>query len=277
VSAHIQAYLRAGAARDREVERIGPFTATFTVHSTNPFLNYAVPDPAATPTPADAASLIDAFERRGLVPRLEYLPGLAPAVEPTLLAAGFTVEDRLPLMECPTGAVVGQPPPDGFELVTPTSDEDHLALRTAQHEAFGDGPPSPEDVSRARRLVEAGGIAVYARDTASGEPAGGGVCTPLRDGLSEVAGVGVREKYRRRGIGGMITLHLTRAAQEAGADSVFLTPAGDPQERLYARVGYRRIDLMLFLARVTKRSEVQLGSEVQLARQGGTSRSEVAA
>jgi hypothetical protein len=36
VSAHIQAYLRAGASRDREVERIGPFTATFTVHSTNP-------------------------------------------------------------------------------------------------------------------------------------------------------------------------------------------------------------------------------------------------
>jgi hypothetical protein len=42
-------------------------------------------------------------------------------------------------------------------------------------------------------------------------------------------------------------LKLTRAAFDAGADTVFLTPAGDPQERVYARVGYRRIDSVLFL------------------------------
>jgi N-acetylglutamate synthase-like GNAT family acetyltransferase len=67
--------------------------------------------------------------------------------------------------------------------------------------------------------------------------------------MAEVAGIGVREKYRRHGLGGVITLHLTRAAHEAGADTVFLTPAGDPQERVYARVGYRRIDSVLFLSR----------------------------
>jgi predicted N-acetyltransferase YhbS len=249
VSARIQAYLRTAAARDREVERVGPFTATFTRHSRSPYLNYAIPDDGANPTADDATALVEAFERHDRLPRLEYLPGLAPEVEPALLAAGFTVEDRLPLMECPPGSAVEQPVPDGFELLRPTTDEEHLALLAVQREAFGDGPPSADDLASARRQVDAGGITFLARDRASGDPAGAGACTPLSDGFTEVAGVGVREKYRRRGLGGVVTLHLTRAAHEAGAHTVFLTPAGDAQERVYARVGFRRIDSVLFLVR----------------------------
>jgi GNAT superfamily N-acetyltransferase len=247
LSERIQAYMRKAAALNREVEQIGPFLATFTTHSANTFLNYAIPDPGAEPTAGDAEALIAAFRRRERVPRLEYLPGLAPAVEPVLLAAGFTVEDRLPLMDCPPDAVVDQPPPAGFELLFPSTDEEHLGVATAQAEAFGEEPPTEAEIARSRRRIADGGIAVYARDAATGEPAGGGACTALRDGLSEVAGVAVREQYRKRGLGGAITLMLTRAAYDAGADDVFLTPAGDPQERVYARIGYRRIDSVLFL------------------------------
>jgi N-acetylglutamate synthase-like GNAT family acetyltransferase len=64
-----------------------------------------------------------------------------------------------------------------------------------------------------------------------------------------VAGIGVRKRYRRRGVGGAITLYLTRAAHASGAETVFLTPGGDAQERIYARVGYRRIDSVLFMSR----------------------------
>jgi len=249
VSARIQAYLRTAAARDRDVERIGPFTATFTRHSRNLYINYAIPDDGASPTADDVAALVDAFERHERVPRLEYLPGLAPDVEPALLAAGFTVEDRLPLMECPPGGAVEQPVPEGFELLRPTTDEEHLAVLSTQREAFGDEPPTADDLVGARRQDDAGGITFLARDRASGDPAGAGACTPLSDGFTEVVGVAVREKYRRRGLGGVVTLHLTLAAHEAGAHTVFLTPAGDAQERVYARVGYRRIDSVLFLSR----------------------------
>jgi N-acetylglutamate synthase-like GNAT family acetyltransferase len=239
--------MRKAAALNREVEQIGPFFATFTTHSDNPFLNYAIPDRGAEPTADDAQALIAAFRRHERVPRLEYLPGLAPAVEPALLAAGFTIEDRLPLMDCPRDAIVDQPPPAGFELLFPSTDAEHLGVATAQAEAFGEEPPTEAEIARSRQRIADGGIAVYARDAATGEPAGGGGCTPLRDGLSEVAGVAVREAYRKRGLGGAITLMLTRAAYEAGAETVFLTPAGDPQERIYARVGYRRIDSVLFM------------------------------
>jgi GNAT superfamily N-acetyltransferase len=248
----IQAYLRKSASLDRETERIGPFLATFTPHSANPYLNYAIPDPGAEPTADEVAALVAAFERRDRTPRLEYLPGLAPAVEAALLAGGFTVEDRVPLMVCPPGAAVEQPMPDGVELISPDTDDEAYGMLTVQREAFGGTEPAgEEDVAGLRRLIVHGGLAVLARDRTTHEPAGGGVCTAILDGTSEVAGVGVRERYRRRGIGGAITLYLTRAAQAAGAHTVFLTPGGEPQERIYARVGYRRIDSVLFMSRTS--------------------------
>jgi hypothetical protein len=88
----------------RDVERAGPFTATFDRHTDSPFLSYAFPDDGAEPTPHDVAALAQAFRRRGRVPRLEFLPAVAPAVEPALLAGGFTVEARLAVMTCAVGA-----------------------------------------------------------------------------------------------------------------------------------------------------------------------------
>ncbi|WP_238008080.1 hypothetical protein KZZ52_05060 [Dactylosporangium sp. AC04546] len=78
---------------------------------------------------------------------------------------------------------------------------------------------------------------------------GGGAAVAVRDGISEVAGIAVRLKYERRGIGGALTLNLTRAAHAAGATLVFLTPGGDAQERVSSRVGYRRTDSVLFLSK----------------------------
>src|SRR5262249_22491463 len=127
------------------------------------------------------------------------------------------------------------------------ADGEHLGVATAQAEAFAEEPPTEAEIARSRRRIAEGAIAVYARDAATGEPAGGGTCTALRDGLSEVTGVAVRAAYRKRGLGGAMTLMLTRAAHNAGAETVFVTPAGDPQDRVYSRVGYRRIDSVLFL------------------------------
>lgn len=248
MSERLQEYMLASASNGREVVRAGPFTVTITGHDANVYLNYAIPDPGAEPTAADIAALVEAFTSRGREPRLEYLPGLAPAVEPALLAAGFIVADRLPLMECPPGAEIDYPVPPGVELVTPATEEEVAAMLAAQHEAFGEEPPSAEHVAAARSKAAAGTIQLLVRDTTSGEPVGGGVATAVSDGISEVAGVAVRPKYERRGIGAALTLHLTRAAHAAGATLVFLTPAGDAQERIYSRVGYRRTDFMLFLS-----------------------------
>src|SRR5438477_10225056 len=109
----IQSYLRVAAPRGRDHEQIGPFLATYNRLDDNPYLNYAIPDDGATPSPADVAALVNAYRARARKPRLEYIPSLAPEVESVLLDAGFAVEGRLPLMTYVRG--VDAPPPAGIE------------------------------------------------------------------------------------------------------------------------------------------------------------------
>jgi predicted GNAT family acetyltransferase len=115
-------------------------------------------------------------------------------------------------------------------------------MPTAQFEAFGDqGEP---DVAGARKSKD---FRVYARDARTGEPVGGGMAEAVVAGTTEVAGIAVREPYRRRGAGAAITAWLTAAVHERGAHTVFLTPAGVNEQRVYARVGYQAADDMLHL------------------------------
>ena len=59
-------------------------------------------------------------------------------------------------MQCPAGAEVDAPMPDGIELVTPQTDDDHLALLTAQHEAFSEPAPGEQHLAAARRQLDGG-------------------------------------------------------------------------------------------------------------------------
>lgn len=246
----LQSHMRRSAASGRATERIGPFLATFSAQSSNPFLNYAIPDDGARPTQSDVDGLTAAYRRRDLLPRLEFLADTAPDAEPVLLAAGYTIERRIPLMLCPPGSVVTLPTPVGIELVVPGSDDEFAGMMTAQHEAFGVPPDvSADAIEQSRRGLANGGLAVLARDAATGEPAGGGVAEAVTDGTTEVAGIGVRERFRQRGIGAAITAFLAAAVHEGGARTVFLTPAGVPEQRIYARVGFRAASDMVHLSR----------------------------
>jgi len=115
MNSRIQSYLRVAATHQRDTEQIGSFLAIFTPTNDNPFLNYAIPDDYATPSPADVTALIVAYEKRSRLPRLEYVAQLAPAVEVTLINAGFHVGGRLPLMNCAPGAEQLLPIPLGIE------------------------------------------------------------------------------------------------------------------------------------------------------------------
>jgi hypothetical protein len=162
----IQASIRADACRSRDVERIGPFIATFTPDDPNPFLNYAIPEQDARPAPADVDALVAAYRTRGRTPRLEYVPALAPAVEAALLAAGFGAESRLPLM---VAGSVRELAVDGIELVEAASDDDYRAVAAVQWEAYEEQGEAPQRVADGlRRSSDAGGVVLLARDTRTG-------------------------------------------------------------------------------------------------------------
>jgi predicted GNAT family acetyltransferase len=75
---------------------------------------------------------------------------------------------------------------------------------------------------------------------AGGEAAGAGSRSSIAEGVSEIAGVGVRERFRRRGIAAALTAAAATAAFADGAELCFLTPGDDGAERVYARAGFAR-------------------------------------
>lgn len=234
----VNAYLRAVAPLGREAAQVGPFLATCTPASDDRYVNYAVPDDGATPAAGDVAALVAWYEARGRIPRLEYVASAAPAVEPALLDAGFTVEGRLPVMVFDAGSSPA-PPPDGFDVRLAESDDDLLGMMTVEADAYDlAAPPSRGDVPARRAALARGGIAVVALDLASGAAVGAGSCTPIVEGLAEVAGIGVRASHRRRGIGQAVARRLADEAIGRGAETPFLMAGHDEGARVYRRAGF---------------------------------------
>jgi ribosomal protein S18 acetylase RimI-like enzyme len=243
----IHAYLRVAAPRGRDVERIDPFLATFNRDTDNPYLNYAIPDDGATPSESDVAALVAAYRRRERKPRLEYIASLAPDVEPALLAARFEVEGRLPLMVYRGSKE--RPLPDGIELVEATSTDELRDVAVVQSEAYEEQGAVPENVVKSLRSTgAAGGLVVLARDAATREPAGAGQCTGPHDGATELTSVGVRERFRRRGIAEAIARRLASEMHARGNDGLFLMADGPPEERIYQRAGFETISDILHIS-----------------------------
>lgn len=250
MEARIQSYLRFAAAHGRDSERIGPFLATFDRYDDNPYRNYALPDDGTHPSPTEVAALVAAAERRQRRPRLEYIPALAPAVEAALLAAGFAVETRCPLMVCRPGDLQPLPVPEGTELGIAATAAELLDLLAVQHEVYGSpAPPGDQDLARMLEACDAGAIAVLARDAATGEAVGAGIYSVPGHGTTEVAGIAVREPYRRRGIAGALTVRLVEEALAAGITLPFLMAAHEEGTRVYARAGFQRIGEVLHISR----------------------------
>ncbi|WP_138498329.1 GNAT family N-acetyltransferase [Nostoc sp. PA-18-2419] len=248
MESRIQSYLRFAASKQRDTQQIGSFLASFNRYSANPFLNYAIPNDAATPSLTEIKALIAAYESRGRKPRLEYIASLAPAVEEALVTAAFTVEGRLPLMICTPGLEQLLPVPSDIELIVPVSDAEILATVTVQNEAYGESAPSPEDIKRLSNSLAAGGIAVLARVVTTGEPVGVGVCSVPINQTTEIAGIGVRVAFRRRGIAGALTTRLVQEAFDAGITMAFLMAAHQEEVRIYTRSGFSTIGEILHIS-----------------------------
>jgi GNAT superfamily N-acetyltransferase len=151
-------------------------------------------------------------------------------------------------MICPLGGTTSHPAPENIELTLAFSDYQLRQVAEAQTEAYGQVETTDHDVARLRRTVTQGGLVGLALDRNTGLGVGGGLCAPPHDGVSELAAVGVRSPYRRRGIATALTVLLTRACPDYGISTPFLTPAGEQEERIYQSAGYRPVTEMLHIS-----------------------------
>ncbi|MEU8631311.1 GNAT family N-acetyltransferase [Amycolatopsis sp. NPDC048633] len=237
----IQTYVRKTAPRGRHTEQVGPFLATYSPGTAHPMLNYAIPDDGAKPTTAEIDALTEAFRQRGLLPRLEYFTDVAPDLENLLVGAGYVLERRVALMTCVPARFADRPAPGGYAIREPESDDDYRGMRAAQNQAYGEpaGEVTGQDLEKAKKSKAAGVVSALVEHLATGEVVGGGVALEIVDGTTEVAGIGVLDSHRRRGLAGALTAFLTRDAFAKGAQSAFLTPGDGEIQRIYARVGYQ--------------------------------------
>ena len=240
----LQNALREMAAEGRDVVAAPPFTAYLDRSNDLRYLNYAVPDEGATGPwdPRAIAALAAAFTERGRLPRLEIVDDCWPGLVDALVPAGFQVEGRLAGMTCEPADLREAPAPPDVTVAAegPDATEEQIRARIeAQHAAFADvaarTPVTAEDIARARGR-SGGSVAAWGSD---GACVGAASWVGVRAGVSEIAGVGVIEARRGRGIAGALTAAATRCAFEAGADLAFLTPGDDGAERVYARAGFR--------------------------------------
>lgn len=241
-TSNIHAYLRAPAA-NIHLERVGPFVARLTLGTSHPMLNYAVPDDGASPSAGDIRALIELFERRDLKPRLEYEADAVPVLEELLVAAGFDLEARLPLMGCRPADAQPIQPSLPFTVAKAETDADHADAMIVADEAYGEPKRRPRRglVTARREMTAAGGAVVLARERGTGTAVGSGLFPPPRAGVSELAAVGTREAFRGCGVATAVTSHLVGCARHNGVEFLWLTPEDDRAERIYGRVGFARL------------------------------------
>lgn len=235
------------SARPETVE-VGPFVIGWDPTSDSRFVSYATPYADATVTGPDVTALVTAFRAINRVPRLEYVTSCAPDLEKHLLDAGFAIEARHRYLVCTPDSLTVPARPDGFEIVEPATDEERAGGLGALSEAFGGTlTVTPADIARSRRTQDRGGVVLVARST-DGTYVGGGQASPPGAGLSEVAGIGVRERFRRRGVAGALTAAITERAFARGIEATWLEAGGDESWRVYERVGYVPMGQRLYIA-----------------------------
>jgi GNAT superfamily N-acetyltransferase len=246
-AARLQAYLRESARRIYEAVPCPPFTAFLHPESDLPYSNYAIPDEPAGGDLAEPLGLLrGAFAARDRRPRFEFVEGFAPGLLDSLLADGFSVELRTPLMACAAEDLVAPPAVPGLEIVRlgPASpDEDWRDSMSVQRRSFQlSGEPTPAEVEDQRARFGAQVVLLGRLERA---PVAAGAATEVIGGITEVVGIAVLPPFRRRGIGAAITARAAAEAFGAGAALAVLTPGDEGAMRIYTRSGFRPAETMI--------------------------------
>lgn len=245
--------LRAAALAAKDREDVGPLLLGLHPASDRYYGSVAVPAAGVAPADVDARVLSrarDAFAARGRRLRVELVEQDVPGVADALVALGLEVEARVPLLVCAPQDLVAVDPPAGIgiEHIPSSADDEivHEALQAGRAAFAGAADVTDDEVARVTEIVLDGGL-VAARD-AFHRVVGSGFAMVPQEGVSEITAIGVDERARGQGLGTALTSAITAAAFAAGVELAVLSPGDERAHGIYARVGYRPLADMVFLA-----------------------------
>lgn len=240
--AALQRSLNAIAAEDREHVRVGPFDAYVDRLREPKYYSFALPAPGAPDAAMTAAlpGLREAFAARGRNARTEFIETLTPGLEALLVADGWVLSERMPVMTCTPESC--EAPPWSRVCASRSSaprspEEEVLGFLLAQREAFlDDSPITDEELLRWRARAA---TSFHAAGFLGDQIAGTAFASAVVDGITEIGGVATPPRFRRRGIASAVTGAVTAAGFAGGARLAWLTAAGDDSRRIYERAGFR--------------------------------------
>ncbi|HET7034379.1 MAG TPA: GNAT family N-acetyltransferase, partial [Thermomicrobiaceae bacterium] len=100
------------------------------------------------------------------------------------------------------------------------------------------GHATVEEAEQFRRTLAVARAFVARLD---GIPVAGGMYQASHAGITRLDGIATIERYRGRGIAAALSAEMTQAAFADGVSLAYLSAANAVAERVYARIGYRRI------------------------------------
>lgn len=238
----LETYYDAAPRPMATTEEIGPFTLFLRANQqgwpyyARPTLGYDGPITAAQ------VEAVRERQRELEVPEsFEWVHETTPALLAAAREAGLHVGE-CPLLALPGGAAPVVPPvPDGYSVAMLASDSSDIsAVVAAVGAAFAEcDEPEERDPGRLPELLGSGLLAMTGAYDGQG-PVGGGSHSPRGD-TTELTGIAVMPRARRRGIGASITAALVEDAQARGVETVFLSAQDDTVARVYERIGFQRV------------------------------------
>lgn len=219
-----------------------------------PFTLFVSTDPAGWPYYArpridwDGAFSVEdvsAVRRRqrelGVPQSFEWVDEVTPSLLPVVRAADLDVE-LCPLLALPAGARVAGPAPS-----SPTRIEALAADSPGLADAIGAVAAAfanedtwlPRDAGSWPTRI-ASGLVIKAGAFDDTGAVGGGSHSP-RGATTELTGIGVIPRARRRGIGAAITAHLALDAIARGVTTIFMSAQDEGVARVYERIGFVRV------------------------------------
>jgi ribosomal protein S18 acetylase RimI-like enzyme len=248
----LETYYDAAPRAHARTEEVGPFTLFLKQgegwdYYARPRLGFA-----GEVTQADVDAVRARQRELGVAENLEWVHETTPSLLAAVSASGPPHHPAFSVARCPLLVLPADPSliagpgrrvdGDVTARVRPVGLGDDLDLVFGViHAGFeGTDAVTPRASTRQVALIREGLLSVVAAFDEHGNVVGGGSHGP-RDGTSELTGIAVLPRARRRGIGAAITAALVDDALDRGVRTVFLSAQDDTVARVYERVGFVRV------------------------------------